>query len=170
MDISLQEILLPQDTPWDYFLYVVMFFQFLLLIALFNGSLRDVIFISIGMMAAIADKTFLFGYIFQEGCETIACAKPYHTEESFWTYVARVGMFFFPVLISTQTKQKAAKPLSVLSAILALVYTFSRWFFQQREVPGDAELSELPVHYAGTVWLLLSAWWFASKADKQQDS
>jgi len=128
-NVSLADVLAPQQS-WDYFLYVIIIIEFILMALLFSGSLRDVILIAVAMICAVADKAYLFGFL-EGGATTLNAAINYHTKESFLTYAARVAMFATPTLIITQTKISRAKPIAVLLAILSLVYMFARWFFQQ---------------------------------------
>ena len=128
------EILKPKDPPWDYFLYVVIVLQVILLGIIFAGTLRDVIFIGITVMCAVADKAYLFGFI--EGGYKVTLANldravEFHTTESFMTYAARVAMFALPLIIITQTKIPRAKPAAVFTAVTTAVYVFTRWFFEQ---------------------------------------
>jgi hypothetical protein len=124
---------------WDYFLYVILFIQLILLLLLFSGSLRDSIFIAITVMCAVADKAYLFGYI-EGGRDTYEGAVAYHSFTSFWTYAIRVAMFALPLIITTQTKVKRAQGLSILLAIVSGVYMFGRWYFQQRDAPSPSSV------------------------------
>ncbi len=164
-NISLSEVIRPQDGFWDFILYVIIFLKLVLLAFLFNGSLRDVILIASSMLAAVADKIYLFGFV-DGGCTTINCAVEFHTKESFFTYVARVMIFAFPLIITTQTKIKRAKPLCVLIGIGGLVYTFGRWFVQQypegkSDFRQPGTMIEDGLYMANTISLsliLLEAW------------
>lgn len=138
-NINIREVLLPVEgqVMWDVYLYVILFFQFILLVILFTGSLRDVIFIAIAFMAAIADKMYLFGFIDPGStASTLPAAVRYHTLESFYTYGARIAIFALPLLITTQTKTKRAAPVAGFIALLGFVYLFGRWAFQQSGMFG----------------------------------
>lgn len=131
-NINFADVILPVEGQemWDIYLYVIFFFQVIMLFVLFTGSLRDVIFTGIIIMCTVADKTYLFGFV-EGGFETIPAAVDWHTTESFLTFVIRVVMFFLPTIIITQTKIKRARPLAILLAIMSLLYASGRWFFQQ---------------------------------------
>lgn len=121
---------------WDLWLYGILVLQFILLVLLFQGSLRDVMMIAAAMIAAFMDKLYIFGFVdpstyWVEG-SPIAVAVSYHTLQSFFTWGARVLMFAAPLLIITQTKISKAKPVAVLTALVTLVYVFGRWGFQIR--------------------------------------
>lgn len=158
-NISLSEVIRPQDGIWDFILYVIIFLQIVLLALLFNGSLRDVILMAAAMLAAVADKIYLFGFV-DGGATTIDYAVRFHTKESFLTYVARVIIFAMPLVITTQTRIKRAKPLCVVLGIMSLVYTFARWYFQQypegeKDFRRPGSWLEDGVYVANTIGLCL---------------
>jgi hypothetical protein len=160
-NISLSEVLRPQDGVWDYVLYIIIFLQIILLALLFLGSLRDVMLMAASVLAAIADKIYLFGFM-DGGATNIDQAVAFHTKESFFTYAARVIIFAFPFVVTTQTKIRRAKPLCVILGITGLVYMFARWFFQQYpEGEGDFRRPGMIVQegmyfvQAGTMYLVL---------------
>lgn len=132
MEISITDALLPveQYYIWDIILYGLMFFQLILLAVVFSGPLRDVIFVAVMIIAAFADKAYIFGFI-EGGASTFDAAIVYHAELAFMTFIARVSMFVFATVLITQTKIKIARPLAVICALYALIYTFARWFTQQ---------------------------------------
>ena len=162
----LVEILKPQDAPWDYFLYVVIVLQVLLLGLIFAGSLRDVIFIGITVMCAVADKAYIFGFIeggYDVNLANLNRAVEFHTTDSFLTYGARVAMFALPLVIVTQTKIPKAKPAAVITSVVTAVYVFTRWFFQQypegqsdfREPGGYIFIQGIFVGQAALIYLML---------------
>ncbi len=173
-NISLSEVLRPQDGVWDFVLYIIIAMQVILLALLFLGSLRDVLLMAASVLAAIADKIYLFGFV-EGGATTIEQAVAFHTKESFLTYAARVIMFAFPLVITTQTKIRRAKPLCAILGIIGLVYMFARWFFQQYpEGEGDfrrpAMIAQEGMYLvqAGTMYLVLldaalRVWWRTKK-------
>lgn len=126
--------------PWDYALYVLMFVQLITLMLVFNSSLRDVLFIAIPIICAFADKAYLFGYV-EGGYKDVGSAIDYHTKESFATYVARVAMFAFPLMLTTQTKVKRAAPATAFLAVITGIYVGARWGLQQ--LPAEQESSVL---------------------------
>lgn len=137
MDISISDVFAIQQW-WDYVVYGIIFLQLILLVLLFSGSLRDVLLMAVTLMAAFADKGYLFGYV-EGGKETLSEVIRYHTTESFMTYAARVAMFALPMIIITQTKIKRARPMAVLVTIVCMVYAFGRWYDQQYEA-GQGDL------------------------------
>jgi len=140
-NVKFTEVLAPVEgqVAWDYFLYVLLFFQLILLVLLFSGSLRDVIFIAVTVMCAVADKTYLFGFIDPGStATTLPAAVRFHTLESFYTYGARIIMFALPLLITTQTKISKAKPVCIIVALMSFIYVIARWVVQQR-VAGQAD-------------------------------
>jgi hypothetical protein len=130
--ISLADVFAIQSS-WDYFLYVIMFFQFILLLILFvTENLRDTIMIAVVVTCAFADKAYIFGYL-EGGASTVEAAVNYHSKLSFGAFALRVAMFGIPVILITQTKVKRAKPLCILLGIMGVLYLGARWFFEQRE-------------------------------------
>lgn len=176
-NISLSEVLRPQDGLWDYALYVIIFLQVILLAVLFLGSLRDVLFMAAAVISAISDKIYLFGFL-DGGATNIDQAVEFHTKDSLFTYVARVMMFAFPLVITTQTKIRRAKPLCVILGVGGLVYMFGRWFVQQRpegikdfRQPGTFIEDGIYLIHAGTMYLVLldvglRSWWKSGKNDE----
>lgn len=130
-NIQFIDVISPQS-PWDFFLYVIMFFQFILLFILFaTESLRDTLMIAAVVIAAVMDKAYLFGYI-ECGATNLTAAVDSHSKYAFGTMAARMVMFAFPLILVTQTKVKAARPLAIILAILSMIYVGARWAFQQR--------------------------------------
>lgn len=131
--LNLQDALLPYDPyyAWDIFLYVILALQLITLAFVFTGPLRDVLVMAIVLICGVADKTYIFGFL-EGNMSTFASAAQFHAERAFLTYVTRVAMFALPMILVTQTKIQRAKPIAVVLAVLSLVYTFGRWFFQQR--------------------------------------
>jgi hypothetical protein len=158
MGIDQLEFLIPfaeGNTVWDIYLYIILFFQLILFITVFAGPLRDLMFVAIPMVAALMDKLYFFGFfdpgIVNRGAPAEAgyattsawvdAAIFHHTEVSFWTYVARVSLFFFPFVIMTLTKMKRAPVMAGIVGGLSLLYTFGRWLFQQSELVNISALS-----------------------------
>jgi hypothetical protein len=151
---TFKDILGPQGTccalegnyVWDMYLYVIFFFQIILFALLFSSTLRDTIAVGVTIMSAIADKTYIFGYL---EFDDKAYAIWYHTQEAFLTWVVRVAMFAIPLILVTQIKSKTkaeaklktpAKFLSAVLFVISLVYTGGRWAFQQR-VAGQGDFT-----------------------------
>jgi hypothetical protein len=49
--------------------------------------------------------------------------------------VVNAGIFVLPLIIAGITRAKKSTPLAVISGLLAAVYFFAFWFFNQRD-PG----------------------------------
>lgn len=133
-NVQFSEVIAIQ-TPWDYMLYFVMFFQVIVLALLFNGSLRDVIMLAIVVVCAIADKAYLFGYL-TEGAQTIQQAVDRHPN-AFGTFLIRTAIAVFPLLITTQTKIKKARPIVGFLGIVSLIYVIVRGFIENEWIIGD---------------------------------
>lgn len=139
-NISLGDVFAIQAS-WDYFLYVIMFFQFILLLMLFvTENLRDTIMIAVVVICAFADKAYLFGYL-EGGAADVDSAVVYHSKRSFGAFALRVIMFGIPVILFTQTKVKRAKPLCIILGLLSFGYLGARWFAEQRD-GGWADTSD----------------------------
>jgi hypothetical protein len=131
--ITLQDIFSIQSN-WDYFLYVVMFFQFVLFIILFNSdNLRDTLMIAACLIFAFMDKAYLFGYL-EGGKDTLEEAVRFHSRLSLVTFVIRIAMFCLPLVLITQTKIKSARIVAGITFLVSILYMGSRWWFEQR--PG----------------------------------
>ncbi len=116
---------------WDYYLYVIMFFQLILLFILFaTESLRDTMLIAAVVICAFMDKAYLFGYL-ECGQSTLAGAVRAHSRYAFATMAIRIAMFTLPMVLVTQTKVKAARPLAILLTLLSAVYVGGRWATEQ---------------------------------------
>lgn len=151
MDIPLGDLLRPYsgldvgmvpNQYWDITLYVILVFQLILLALLFNGSLRDVILMAVALLAGVADKLYLFGFIDPDAPNnpTLDAAVRFHALDSFMTWVSRIAMFAAPLIITTQTKIKRARPVAIFLALLTLIYAFGRWGLQQR-VAGSGDFN-----------------------------
>ena len=119
-NIEFSEVIAIHNGAWDLALYFMLLLEVVVLVLLFNGSLRDVIMMAIVMLSTVADKVYLFGYLLA-GALTVDQAVVAHQNE-FPTLVARVAMFTLPFVITTQTKIKGAKPFVILLAISTSIY------------------------------------------------
>lgn len=150
--VTIQDVLLPQEGQviWDGLVYGLLFFSLIALFMLSQGSMRDTLMISAVVMFCILDKTYAWGYIVKPdgvypGMPTDCTVYPKICERDvrveahlvhLGTYLMRVLMFSFPLVIAGQTRVGKARVLAALLAVYAGVYSASRWYFQQRSASG----------------------------------
>ncbi len=151
--ITIQDILLPQEGQviWDGMVYGLLFFSLIALFMLSQGTMRDTLMISAVMMFCVLDKTYAWGYIVKPsgvylGMPTDCTLYPGVCERDvrvtahlvhLGTYMMRVMMFAFPLVIAGQTRVGKARVLAVLLAGYAGLYITARWYLQQRNAAGS---------------------------------
>ncbi len=53
---------------------------------------------------------------------------------SFGAFVVRIIIFVFPMVVAGMTKWPKSRGPAIFASVLAAVYLFGRWFFEQRGV------------------------------------
>lgn len=148
-NVSLMDVIKPYETQqvWDIYLYIILLFQLLLLVLLFNGSLSNVIMIAIAILCAVMDKLYIWGFYdpglvnavphcsdIADGAAALKCAVNFHTTTSFMTFLIRLLMFVMPVFVTTLAKvpkKNKAPVISLLLAGMTIIYVGGRLFAQQ---------------------------------------
>ena len=151
--ITIQDILLPQEGQliWDGMVYGLLFFSLIGLFMLSQGSMSDTLLISGVVMFCVLDKTYAWGYIVKPdgvypGMPTDCTLYPNICERDvrvaahlihLGTYMMRVLMFAFPLVVMGQTRVGKARIIAGMIAVYAGVYSAARWYFQQRNAVGS---------------------------------
>lgn len=150
--VSIQDLLLPQQgqVTWDLAVYGLMFLSVIGLFMLSQGSMNDTLMISAVIMFCVLDKAYAWGYILKPdgvypGMPTDCKLAPGVCERDvrvaahiihLGTYMMRVFMFAFPLVITGQTRVGKARIMAGIIAVYAGVYSAARWYFQQRNASG----------------------------------
>lgn len=143
--VTIQDVLLPQEGQviWDGLVYGLLFFSLIALFMLSQGSMRDTLMISAVVMFCILDKTYAWGYIVKPAGVLPGMNPDLERQVRvnahlvhLGTYLMRVLMFAFPLVIAGQTRVGKARVLAALLAVYAGVYSAARWYFQQRNAGG----------------------------------
>lgn len=133
---DLQEIIKglgPTDQlHWDITLYVLFLLNIVVLLTVPEGN-STATFLSIMVLVFIfMDKTYAFGYMANSGDKY--SAEDCHAKIFVGTYLIRAGMFIAPFSIAGFVSEGKSRGPAVLAGIGAVVYSFLRWFMDQREV------------------------------------
>lgn len=152
MDLTIQDILkpVPGHEIWDYFVYGLFVFGLITLFALGEkGSQRDTIMISLFIFICVLDKAYAWGYIMDpSGTFPQGPGGEYTRQQRldahivhFGTYAMRVMLFSLPIIVTAQTKAKAGRFFAGALSIAGLVYSFGRWYDEQRNAGGSSGIS-----------------------------
>lgn len=154
MDLTIQEVLkpVPGHELWDYAIYGLFVLGLIALFALGEkGSQRDTIMISLAVFICVLDKAYAWGYIVDpSGVFPQGPGGEYTRDQRitahithFGTYAMRVLLFALPVVVAAQTKSKSGRVFAGLLFIAGAVYSFGRWYDEQRNSSGSTGLSWL---------------------------
>lgn len=116
---------------WDISLYVLFFLNLVVLLLLPDGQTMGTM-LCIGVLISIfIDKTFAFGYILKpQGMTPEYC----HAKIFVGTYLIRAAMFIAPATIAGSTDEGKVRAGAVVASIGGAIYSFARWYFDQRTV------------------------------------
>jgi drug/metabolite transporter (DMT)-like permease len=90
--------------------------------------------LSIAVLISIfIDKTYAFGYILKP---TDMTPEYCHAKIFIGTYLLRVVIFVAPLTIAGSTDEGKVRAGAILAGIGGAIYSFIRWFMDQREVSG----------------------------------
>lgn len=150
--LTLQDVILPQEGQfyWDIAVYGLLMLSLLALFMLSQGTMRDTLMLTGVVMFCVLDKTYAWGYIVRpagvfEGMPTDCVAYPNICERDvrvaahlvhLGTYLMRVGMFAFPLVVVGQTRVGRVRILAGFITAYAAVYVAARWYLQQRNAGG----------------------------------
>lgn len=155
MDLTIQDVLkpVPGHEIWDYIVYGLFILGLVTLFALGEkGSQRDTIMVSVAIFICVLDKAYAWGYIMDPqgvfpqgpGGEFTRQQRIDAHISHFGTYAMRVLLFSLPIVVAAQTKAKAGRALAGLMAIAGAIYSFGRWYDEQRNAGGSS----------GVVWMI----------------
>ncbi len=129
------------ELQWNLALYWLFFLNLLLLFMVPDGSTMQTALAIIVLISTVIDKTFGFGYLLDPGRYS---PQYYHEQIFIGTYLIRVAMFVAPATIAGSTRNGKVRAIGILAAISGAVYSFGRWFFQQRDNPTNV-ISMVPM-------------------------
>ena len=141
MDLTLQEALspVPGHEIWDYFAYVIFFLGIVALaIGSSDSSQFEMLALSAAIFIAVLDKTYAWGYITEpEGVINPTREQRIDAHvQHFATYAMRVLLFILPLVAAAQSKSNKIRGMGIILALTGLVYTFGRWWDEQRGSGG----------------------------------
>lgn len=112
-NLNLQDILalLTPRSPWDYLLYIFLFFTLMTLFMQRAGQQTITILLVIVAVGVFVDKVKVLGNC---GLEVM---------------LIRVLYFVVPLIVAGLTKNPKSRVPAVIAAVLGLAYTFGTWFF-----------------------------------------
>ena len=116
---------------WDISLYVLFFFNLVMLLLLPDGSTLHTSLVIIVLLSIFIDKTFAFGYLFNSGPYD---AETCHGKIFIGTYLIRAAMFVAPLMIAGSTDAGKVRGLGILLGGMAAAYMIGRWYVDQRDV------------------------------------
>lgn len=126
---------LTEELHWDLALYWLFLINVVLLALLPVGSWLQTMLGIITIVFIVIDKTHAFGYIFDSGhYGPIRC----HETVFFGTYIARVMLFVIPLSVAGLTRKGSVRAVGIIAGITGAVYTFARWYIEQRNVSTTA--------------------------------
>ena len=132
---NIQEIigaLGPSDQlHWDIMLYVLFFFNVIMLFLLPDGATLHTMLIIIVLVSVFIDKTYAFGHVMNSGRYT---PETCHAKIFIGTYIIRAMMFIAPLIIAGSTDKGNVRALGILLGALGVGYILARWYMDQREV------------------------------------
>lgn len=102
---------------YDIFLYILFFLNLAIMFMQSDKQMIPTIFAGLAAALAVVAKLDVI------------------PPKVFGALVVNAGIFVLPLIIAGITKAKKSVPLAVISGLLAAVYFFAFWFFNQRD-PG----------------------------------
>jgi len=126
---------LTNELHWDLALYWLFLINVVLLILLPTGSGFQTMLGIITILFIVIDKVHAFGYMFDSGrYGAIQC----HETVFFGTYIIRVLLFVIPLSVAGLTRKGSVRAVGIIAGITGAVYTFARWYIEQRDVSTTA--------------------------------
>jgi hypothetical protein len=114
---------------WDIALYMLFFFNIVLLMLLPDGSTLGTFLGIVVLSSVVIDKTYAFGYIVKA-----PDPKYCHAKIFIGTYLIRAAMFVAPLTIAGSTHEGKVRTMGIIAGAWGGVYMFGRWFFEQRDI------------------------------------
>lgn len=138
MDLTLQEALGPAEghETWDYFVYGLLFLGLVTLFLMGSKSTQgETSMVALFVFICVLDKVYAMGYMTDlEGIPNPT--REQRVEEHithFATYVMRLALVVAPLMAAAMTETGRVRILTGILALAGLVYSFGRWYFEQRE-------------------------------------
>jgi hypothetical protein len=126
---------LTNEPMWDLALYWLFILNIALLMMQGEGQALASLLLMIVLVSIVIDKTWGFGYMLDPGPYTpVKC----HEEIFFGTYLIRVAMFVFPLMIAGMTHNPKSRGVGILAGISGGIYMFGRWYMEQRNSTSTA--------------------------------
>lgn len=124
-----------EDLHWDIMLYVLFFFNLVMLFLLPDGATLHTMLIIFVLVAIFIDKTFAFGHFMNSGRYS---PERCHAQIFIGTYIIRAIMFVAPLSIAGSTGKGNVRAMGILLGLMATGYMLARWYVEQRDVeaPG----------------------------------
>jgi len=122
---------LTDDLHWDLALYWIFLINIVMLFTLPDGSTLGTSIAIIVIIGAVIDKVYGFGFMLDPGRYT---PERYHAEIFIGTYLMRAVMFVGPLSVAGSTDNPKTRAVGILAGLSGGVYSFARWYFDQREV------------------------------------
>ncbi len=119
-----------ENLHWDIFLYVLFFFNLIMLLILPDGSTMHTMLVILVLISIFIDKTYAFGHLLNSGLYT---PETCHAKVFVGTYLIRALIFVAPLMIAGSTTEGKIRGLGILLGVLGTGYMAGRWFLEQRE-------------------------------------
>lgn len=116
---------------WDLALYWIFLINVVMLFSLPDGSTLGTLISIAVILGAVIDKVYGFGFMLDPGRYS---PERYHAEIFIGTYLVRAVMFVGPLSVAGSTTNPKTRAVGILAGLSGGVYTFVRWYFEQREV------------------------------------
>jgi hypothetical protein len=116
---------------WDITLYALFFVNIIILVILPDGSTMGTMLSILVLICIFIDKTYAFGFILKP---TDMTPEYCHSRIFIGTYLVRVVIFIAPLTIAGSTDEGKIRAGAIVAGIGGAVYSFLRWFMEQREV------------------------------------
>lgn len=122
-----------EHLQWDIALYFLFFVNIIVLLLLPDGQTLGTMLSIIVLICIFIDKTMAFGHLLKPDDMT---PEYCHTKIFIGTYLIRVVIFIAPLTIAGSTDNSKVRAGAIVAGIGGAIYSFIRWFMDQRDVSG----------------------------------
>ena len=122
---------LTDELHWDLALYWIFLINVVMLFTLPDGSTLGTFIAIVVIIGSVIDKVFGFGFMLDPGRYT---PEHYHAKIFIGTYLMRAVMFVGPLSVAGSTDSPKARFVGIIAGLSGGVYSFARWYFDQRDV------------------------------------
>ncbi|MBI5959342.1 MAG: hypothetical protein HY866_11440 [Chloroflexi bacterium] len=119
------------ELHWDIALYLLFLLNVVVILTVPEGNALATFLCIMVLVFIFIDKTYAFGFMLDPGRWT---PKQCHTEIFVGTYLIRAAMFIAPFSIAGFVREGKSRGPAILAGIGAVVYSFMRWFMDQRNI------------------------------------